>query len=382
MRNGAKTVNALVTFPNSLNGPPHGNSRRFWMVVDFLRGEGFDVNIAAPGKPPRAPRVEFNRFHSIEELKLAKRWKALSKFVPIDGLAYSKSLGKKLSRLVEVNNYGLVVMNYVFFARALDKLSDNVVKVIDCHDRFSGRGKRMQGASSFFSCTAGWEVEQLNRADLALAITEDDRAFFESLAPDVNVVHFPFKDTSPKFQSRAGVSQTLSLGIIGSGNQLNVRDTKAFLEELDRFHGQFWIVVGGGLSDALKNDPELERLQTEFVFFGTYENLTDFDGLVDIFLVVNSLGSGMSIKFAELISAQAPVVSTQVGRRGTDSDFYFHNFSSHSEIVQFVRQSNKSRASLIPELLVASREIEAHALKRIQEASSNLAGLLDSALAR
>ena len=170
------------------------------------------------------------------------------------------------------------------------------------------------------------------------------------------------------------------MGIIGSGNRLNVTDVKAFLKELDCFHGDFRVVIGGGLSDVLKNDPELESFRTEIVFFGPYGDLTDFNGVVDFFVVVNTLGTGMSIKFAELLAAQAPIVSTQVGRRGTDSGFYFHNFSSHSEVVQFIREIVKSRSSLLPEILAASREIEGRNLKRFQEASTVLVRSLDFAL--
>jgi hypothetical protein len=77
--------------------------------------------------------------------------------------------------------YDLVLTNYVFTSRVLQLARPNAVRVIETHDLFAGRREMLEGRGmrvEFFHTDAANEGEGLARADLVLAIKEQEEAIF------------------------------------------------------------------------------------------------------------------------------------------------------------------------------------------------------------
>lgn len=74
--------------------------------------------------------------------------------------------------------FDAVLVNYVYLSRALTLVPKGVVRILDTHDRFSGRRKMLRNLGigpEFYHLNAAEEARGLSRADLTLAIKDEEK---------------------------------------------------------------------------------------------------------------------------------------------------------------------------------------------------------------
>lgn len=229
---------------------------------------------------------------------------------------YKEPLNRRLQELEREFHFEVVLVEYVFFSKALDCFP-NALKIIDTHDVFGDRHKLFlehDQRPAWFYTTPDEEGTGVNRADAILAIQEKEKNYFSSLAPNKEVLTVGhLTRIVPPSPSRPFHNRLL---FIGSDNDVNRHALSWFLEAvwptiLGRSpHAQLEVVGTVGL--RFRAWPEGCRST------GTVADLATCYARGD--LVVNPVrfGTGLKIKNIEALGYGMPLVTTDVGAEGIE----------------------------------------------------------------
>lgn len=212
--------------------------------------------------------------------------------------------------------FDAVMVEYVMLSSVLRGITGPVLRIIDTHDVFAEREERISHIPervNWFVTTRQGEALGLNRADVVLAIQEQEADYFRELTrnPVVTVGHL--LDAIRPAGEPGGEPSVL---MIASRNAINRHGLQVFLEKS-------WPVIRDAVPDAklrlvgnignvMAGDwPGLERL-------GVVENLLRAyqQGHVAINPVLE--GTGLPIKSIEALAWGKPLVTTPSGARGIE----------------------------------------------------------------
>ena len=119
--------------------------------------------------------------------------------------------------------------NYLFYSKAFDMLSPAVKKILCTHDKFANHNKSLHNAgypewSFWFGVgTEEEEAKALRRADVVLAIQEDDCKYFRRIVNnEVKIITFPFIPDKHQIKYK-GIEDkdVMTVGYIASSNPPN-----------------------------------------------------------------------------------------------------------------------------------------------------------------
>jgi glycosyltransferase involved in cell wall biosynthesis len=183
--------------------------------------------------------------------------------------------------------------------------------------------------------TADIEADLAMKADLVVAVSEQDAAYFRKLNPSVAVaangiwpreVPVGIDHWASRF---AGLRTAL---FVGSGHPPNVRGFLqmtgpdfGFLSASER------IVVVGGVADQIRNDPGFLRYRgadnARIELLGVQDGatLSALIELADVVMLPIVEGGGTNIKTAEALYSRKPVVATSFAFRGYEHFRHWQN---------------------------------------------------------
>ncbi len=101
--------------------------------------------------------------------------------IPFDGW-YEDGLGERIRCLCAKYNIDIVLCSYVFQSKLLEFVPAYVLKIIDAHDKMTDRYEMLRAHGQplhFFSCSMQDEAAYLSRADIVLALRNDEARFFD-----------------------------------------------------------------------------------------------------------------------------------------------------------------------------------------------------------
>jgi len=231
------------------------------------------------------------------------------------------------------HEFDVAICEYVFLSKSLDLLPGSVFKILNCHDRMSDRADLLvrQGIPpDFFYTTPDQEKIALDRADLILAIQEDERVFFQSLTQKTVIeVGYPIKDCAI---TKRPLGKRLRVGYLASGNSLNRKSFSDFLAAVhtdSELMEQIEIVVAGSICNSLED--------AGLTCMGVVQNESDFYKEVD--LIINPMvdGTGLKIKILSAIRHGMPFVSTETGSHGIPVVFDEHRCRSVDHMVAVLK---------------------------------------------
>ncbi|WP_158660243.1 glycosyltransferase [Niveispirillum cyanobacteriorum] len=227
--------------------------------------------------------------------------------------------------------YCAVIVNYVWFSGVLESLPVDLIKIIDTHDVFGDRHLRSIAAGmkpEWFYTSQDEELRGLLRADIILAIQDDEKAYFEQLGvPRVEVVGFI---TPPNFLPPRSYRSKPVIGYIASSNPWNVnsfRSLHAALENSSTAIERFEFFLAGPICDVIRSENRI------FDIMGVVDRVDCFYRSVDIVLNPMLGGTGLKIKSIEALSYGRAFLTTTSGMIGIPSQYPQHNIQSISEIV-------------------------------------------------
>jgi len=324
-------------------GPPfHGNRVRQRSLISEIRALGYEVDfagVAMSDEERTATLPHVNRwvadFTETDSLgvpgRIKRKLRHLGVRAGLVGRPDEKERKTALDRwfreewkdkartLQKTGNYHRVIVSYVFHSAFLEFFPDSCVKILDTHDVFTDRDKRMEALglgpdSYWFSVPEASERRALMRANVIMGIQNRETAFFQKLTAGERTVrtvgHFVETKQLP-FPEDVGAV----IGYLASDNVLNVQGTRWFLNEV-------WplvigavpdarLVVGGGICSEVEWPENVTVLGRVDSIEDVYRRCT---------FTINPMqgGTGLKIKTVESLAFGRAVVSTPTGADGVE----------------------------------------------------------------
>ncbi|MBO3460911.1 glycosyltransferase family 4 protein [Aetokthonos hydrillicola Thurmond2011] len=210
----------------------------------------------------------------------------------------------------------VVVVNYAFLSDILCShfLNEKVLKVILTHDVRSQRSAHFKKLN-FSTFESYWSVEQeiiaLSKAQLLLAIQQEDVNIFKELVPQCDVIRMPISAVCHSHTVKQIAGRCL---FVGSATDHNYYGLQWFLENvwpiIVRLIPNCTLHVCGSVCDLIQGTFPNVR------FLGRVEDLKPEYSAAEVCLVPLVAGSGLKIKLVEAMSYARACVSTSVGVQG------------------------------------------------------------------
>ena len=289
------------------------------------------------------------------------------------------SVLKRVGEIRDQHAFDVVIVEYVFISSVLSLFDDKVTKVLDTHDRFGDRHVKFleEGRKpNWFSTSLAQEAKGLRRADVAVAMQDDEGRYFSDLLGGegprvVTVGHFV---DAPQ---EVSVGEEDTACFLASANPINVSALDYFvsgvLPSILRRTPAFRLLLIGDIGDHVSDHPAIEKL-------GRVEDLPKALGRARIAITPVQTGTGMSIKLFDCLAAGLPTVSTACGARGISPEMaqamvvvddqdpqafaaavaaLLHDDERRSDMAGFARQSvqawNRRQSDTLSSILVESR---------------------------
>jgi glycosyltransferase involved in cell wall biosynthesis len=250
----------------------------------------------------------------------------------------SPSLMECVRAFADAARYDVVVVNYVWCSAVLEcfpPAPEGPLRIIDTHDAFGRRLRLMRAAGlapHWYYTTEAEEGAGLDRADLVLAIQEDEARYFAGVTRRrVLTVEFA---RPPSPVPAAPAPGRLRVGYIGSANPWNVRSLLALDRELEARRGAFpggrppRVAAYGAVAEAVGDARHILAL-------GPVSEAEDAYARVDLMLNPMVGGTGLKIKTVEAISYGRPILSTLAGGIGLE---WLHPDLAHRDVPALVRR--------------------------------------------
>jgi len=191
-------ISDLPVFPANA-----GNKTRVWAMMNNLRRLGHDVSFLGLGlreKEFAGLRTAWDgNVHNIPALRARHahpRWFAVMRFLTDRFIArgigepgvdhwYWPHWDQAIADFASKHTFDVVIVEYVFFSRALQQFGSSVCKIIDTHDVYTGRREKLKARKikRFYQylTRSSEEARGLNRADLVIGIQENESNYFRKL---------------------------------------------------------------------------------------------------------------------------------------------------------------------------------------------------------
>jgi glycosyltransferase involved in cell wall biosynthesis len=218
---------------------------------------------------------------------------------------------KGIKHLVEIGDYDAVLIPYFNRAWMIEHIRPDILRIVDTHDCQSQRTRSFaaHGLISTFPITPEEEGVELNRYDMALALSDEDQTEFSAITR-TPVITAPFRLRPKPIYS---VRETASEAIFTAARS-NVNDmTLVYLMEevLPLVTRAMTLHVVGNVTIPKSRPPHIKLVH--------HENVEDLEWIyraVDLALNPTYAGGGVKTKTLEAIAYGVPVLTSDEGARG------------------------------------------------------------------
>ena len=241
-----------------------------------------------------------------------------------------------LQYLSAVETPDVVLVEYVFLSAALTYFP-NSIRLIDTHDIFTDRHKKLDAIGlgrSFFYTTLEQEAIGLNRADIIIAIQDNEAIELRKIC-NANVFTIGYL---PSISSRPVVPKYIAttdeprkVGYIGSVNPINITALREFLGavDLEVIANLGWrLEVAGTICEAVPASLRLQAEKRGVSFIGVVKDPADFLRSCDLVINPHVGGTGLKIKTVDAMATGRPVVGTMDAFKGIPTVSKWHRFTT------------------------------------------------------
>ena len=353
-----KGARVLVLAPTPTHPQDHGNRLRIHTVCADLKKRGAEihyVHYAAEADWRRG--IPFDAAQS-----MAAMWDSYWTVPPSrplhsnpDGAHHQldewwdPSIGTLLTWLFAQTAFDVMLVNYPWLSKAFEFAPRDVLKVLDTHDRFSGRKELFEAqglAPEFFYLTEDAERAALDRADVVWAIKEQEAAFFATLTKRAVYV-MPFSEPIRALDRSRPLHDILRFGIVGARNTINYINTRAFLETAKEYIDRSLLPCEFHIAGNCCEDLRHERLPPYVRLHGRVPDLTEFYRAVDVVLAPMTFSTGLKIKVGEALHLGKALIAHAHAYEGYPSRHPFHTLDSFEDMLRACRDVVRA-----PELIV------------------------------
>jgi hypothetical protein len=335
-----RRLSALVFTPTPTHPPIQGNRQRVFDICRALRSIGVDLTLvyyateSIGAAEALAMRDAWGDLHVIFPRGFVQK-RSLVRYPAIDDW-YDDTISETIERLCQQREFDICIINYVWYSRLLDALPPSVVRVIDTHDVFGGRGERFAELGltpEWFHTSIAQEGLGLDRADFVLAIQSGEREPLQARTrARVRTLGFL---SAPNFLplSARKTGGTLRVGYIGSGNPFNVASMLTFARAVNASPRAAQMVqfhVAGQICVALA------RTVHPFILHNTTESVARFYDSIDVAINPMTGGTGLKIKSLEALSFGRPLAATADAMIGIPSAHPGHQLENPEQVVSWL----------------------------------------------
>jgi glycosyltransferase involved in cell wall biosynthesis len=363
------TRRALYVTPFALLPRTEGHRKRMAMTFDKLIEQGFQVDVLFISReydwsdlfnPDVFRDLQslgdvFHYVHASTPGKPAGEFYMLDEWWPEQATEYCKWLFSN-------NGYEIIFCNYIFMSRVFELCQRPAVKIVDTHDLFADRHKLLieNGLTpEFFYTNRRSEAAGLDRADLAIAIKDEEAEYFRRIS-DPRVITLPYvEDISldEQITPRTDEEGVVRFGFFGSSNSINVKNVVEFIRYLEETRPEegypFELWLFGSLCRRMKGPmPDYVKLG------GMVPTTADFYRAVDCVVNPQYFSTGLKIKIAEALAFGAPLISHRHSFEGFGKPLDpAHDCPDFAGVVSEMRAVVDNRGRLI-QLGEASRAVQ------------------------
>lgn len=210
---------------------------------------------------------------------------------------YPRGLGKYVGKLQEEYHFDACIVNYYWLTRIFKDVQFRYTAV-NTHDVFSYRDILTGTPFTWMCTTPNEEAKGLQRAKKIFALQDEERIYFEHIAPksEVSVVYCPYRiDFLPTANNH-------NLLMLSSSNTFNVRGFKWFCDNvfpsIVEVFPDVKVVVAGNICEEIPEYAENEH----FSLLGPVDDPSQFYRLGDVVINPCQTGTGLKIKTFEALS--------------------------------------------------------------------------------
>ncbi|MFH1965204.1 MAG: glycosyltransferase [Acidobacteriota bacterium] len=342
---------------------------RLWL--DCLKKTGHDVHLVHYqhdlNLTPAEARARAARdFHHYHEMPVTSRLEGKNENglnIDLDDWCGKEAL-KGVESLADRYDFDFCFVIYPFYTAVFNVLPPETRKILVTPDSFTDRNRKMleQGFSMarWVSITRGGEQQACLRADVIVAIREDEARYFRELVGDKREV-ITVASLSPLVDfKRKPFSGKLRIGYFASDTHVNRECALEFLKWRARsefLSANSYVVLAGGFSNGLSRYADEPILRDDSIEIrGKLEDLADLYRETDVIINPDKGGTGLKIKTIEPMYFGMPVVSTLAGVGGLNSCSRFHQATEIRELIPLLEEVLRD-PGLLEELSICSREI-------------------------
>jgi len=348
-------MNLLIFSPVLTHPQNEGNCKRIYTLTKYLQELGHTIHFVyftQNGLPETSYEQMRQQWDSLTIIEKTKEIEESTEGYKLDDW-YQEDIHPVIREIVDLFSIDAVLVNYLMQSKLLEYVPDHILKIIDTHDIFADRHLLFKGTDTlpytWYSISKEDEIRGLNRADIVLAIQEEEAKYFTSvISRRVEVVNH-VEDRC--FLDRS--YHTLrKIGFIGFCNQVNDHAIHSFLEYYLKspLCETTQIVIAGFVSNMIRYEhPSIIRK-------GGIKDIESFYKEVDLVINPALFGTGLKIKTIEALSYGIPVVSTLIGFEGIRSSHPCHTLATAEEMVVCIEEISQSGEKLA-ELANESRTI-------------------------
>lgn len=342
----------LIYTPIPIFPAVQGARIRIAMLANALKERGYELYLVMLGADWISYENKLDVEKQYNELftevinipKVKDHSKLMGRNIDIDD-AYEESVGDIVTKKVREQGIKLVLFNYIFQSKALELLPNDVVKIIDTHDKFTDKYK----ISTWYSYNAKNESIGISRADIILAIQNNEKQYFESITDKqvLTVGHI----TKKSFFDRE-YKDFKAIGIISSGHNQDLDAVEKFIKLfLERKPKNIKLKICGMVCKSLHK----QYIDSSIEYLFLVDDLKDFYRTIDLCIIPPEGGTGLKIKSVEALSYGVPIVSTSHGFEGIESGSKFHQAKNIEKLLEYIHEIIEN-PSLLTKLKQESQE--------------------------
>lgn len=323
----------LVISPTPSHPQDAGNRARIFSLLTGLKATGHKVAFVFVKKERGGDEAEmataWDAFFPISYQRPADSWykQAFDKLSKILGRQsglpyriddwYTTDITRSLETIRGQVQPDVVLVEYVFLSRALECFGPETLKFLDTHDILGDRHRiylENGMPPQWFYTTVAEEQKALNRADVVIAIQDEEAAYFSRMTSKRVITVGHMVNIVAVDEELSPVKERLLF--VGSHNPINVDGIGWFLDEVftqvrQEFPGSELAVVGG-CADRINQ-------REGVILIGQVPSLLPH--YLEASVVVNPVrfGTGLKIKTIEALTMGRPLVTSSAGAAGLEN---------------------------------------------------------------
>lgn len=387
---GRVMLDIVIVSPTPTHPHDFGNRKRIFHIADDFKRRGWRVHLVLfpleadwrsdfPADAYDAMREAWDEVHIVTPT-LGYHHRPKGDDHTIDEW-WDPALEHFLQWYLKTRRFDAVLVNYLYLSKALTLAPPATLRILDTHDKLAGRRAllaQLGAGPEFFHTDEEQERIGAARADLVLAIKDEERAYFERLAQRPTLT-IPFAE--PVRAAREGreyaEEEPLRVGLIGGRNTINLKSTQAFLSVLAprmrAVSAPLELILAGSMCDDLREWAEEPGVK----LMGRIEDVATFYDAIDVACVPIALSTGQKIKVGEALGRGASVMALRHAFEGYPANHPWHQCETAADLADALIDLAFDR-SPSPALRHASRAAALAHHGRTNHALSRLANAIQT----